>query len=227
MDLQEKTKRFIEELQTHFGRMLAFPRDVGLLLDQAHAHGMDEVFRDVIFQAKFVTRTREIMDRIGRGGEGFDKLSSEFQNSIEKSTTLTKTIVKESPEDIKQHFVKDFFGLDQASFGNFLKLLEDLSWVKNFELDGHPLPTNGSPLKRSPKNLHNQDSEKIDTFHSSGDLERIRNGASLSFVLMIVLFLVDAPISILGWGLSIIVVLMLFYIAFTTHRFLRKSDTSL
>lgn len=226
MELQSETIRFIDDLQGHFARKLTFSQEVGLLLQQSASQRQDEVFRDAIFQAKFVTRTREVMNRIGREGEGFDKLSTEFQNSIEKSSALLKTIVKESPEEIKQHFVKDFFGLDQASFGNFLKLLEDLSWVKNFELDGLPLPLAGDSLKRSPQRSSVQDSNKPRAPRASEDIARIRNGAALSLVLMILLFLIDAPVTFLGWGLAIVVVLMLVYIALTSHKLVGKSDTS-
>lgn len=218
MDLKSDTHRFIEELQDHFSRKLAYPREVGFLMEQALVRNMEDVFRDAIFQAKFVTKTREVMNRIGREGDGFDKLSSEFQSSIEKSSALLKTIVKESSEEIKQPFIKEFFGLDQESFGNFLKLLEDLSWVKNFELDGKTLPLGGSATEGVRQHSHNPSSRE--------DLIRIRNGAVLSIVMMILLFFVDAPVTFLGWGLAIVVALMLLYIAVTSHRIVRKSRTS-
>jgi hypothetical protein len=219
MDLQSSTNQFVEDLQAHFGRKLTFPREVGLLLEQATQQGLGEVFRDAIFQAKFVTRTREVMNRIGKGGEGFD-------NSIEKSSALLKTIVKESPEDIKQQVVKEFFGLDQESFGNFLKLLEDLSWVKNFELDGRPLPIAGSPSNRPAQNVRRDASKKPEESNPSVEFTRIRNGSALGVILMMALFVIDAPVTSIGWTLSVVVVLMLCYIALASHRLVRKSDTS-
>lgn len=226
MELQSGTTQFLEELQSHFGRKLAFPIEVGFLAEQAGRQGLHLVFRDAIFQAKFVTKTMEVMNRIGREGEGFDKLSSEFQNSIEKSSALLKTIVKESPEDFKQHIVREFFGMDQESLGNFLRLLEDLSWVKNFELDGHSLPLAGESADKSSRTVRGSTLEQPKRPNPSAEFTRIRNGAALAILLMLLLFIIDAPVTFIGWTLSIIVVLMLFYIVLASQRLHRNSDVS-
>ncbi len=227
MDLKSNTRQFIEDLQKYSSRRLVFPQQVGYFIDQATLQGLEQLFRDVIFQAKFAVKTKEIMSRIGRDAEGFDKLSTEFQNSIEKTSTLLKTIVKESPDEIKQLFVKDFFGLDQASFARFLSLLEDLSWVKNYEVDGQPLPLSRNPLKRSPDDRHEQSSEENMAEQSVGDISRIRNGSAFGLVLMVLLFFVDPPVTFLGWGLAIVVVLLLFYIAIVSHAFTKKSKSTI
>lgn len=223
MDLQATTRQFIDDLQRYSNRKLAYPREVGYLLDQATLQRLDQPFRDAIFHAKFAVKTKEIMGRIGRGGEGFDKLSAEFENSIEKTSTLLKTIVKESPEEIKQRFVDDFFGLDQSSFGNFIRLLEDLAWVKNYEIDGRPLTLSGSPTKRSSDDRSEHPTIESVAEQSLVDIARIRNGAAFGFVLMMLLLFVDAPVSILGWGLIIVVMLLLSYVAIVSHKFAKKS----
>jgi hypothetical protein len=223
MDLQTSTRQFIDDLQRYSNRKLVYPQEVGYLLDQATLRGLDQPLRDAIFHAKFAVKTKEIMGRIGRDGEGFDKLSAEFENSIEKTSTLLKTIVKESPEEIKQHFIRDFFSLDQVSFGNFIKLLEDLGWVKNYEIDGRPLPLLGSPSKRLPHNRNEQPSKESVAEQSLEDIARIRNAAAFGIVLMILLLFVDPPVTILGWGLIIIVMLLLMYVAIVSHKFAKKS----
>jgi hypothetical protein len=222
MDLQTKTRQFVDDLQRYSNRKLVYPEEVGYLLDQATLRGLDQPLRDAIFHAKFAVKTREIMGRIGRDGEGFDKLSVEFENSIEKTSTLLKTIVKESPEEIKQHFIRDFFSLDQSSFGNFIRLLEDLGWVKNYEIDGRQLPLSGSPTKRSSHDRSEHPSKENVAEQSVGDIARIRNGASFGFVLMILLLFVDPPLTILGWGLIIVVMLLLSYVAIVSHTFAKK-----
>jgi len=226
MELQPNTQQFLQDVQKHAGKALNFPTEVGMLVEQADVRALDDVFRDVIFHAKFVTRTQEIMTRIGPNGEGFDKLSAEFQNSIEKTSSLLKTIVKESPEEIKQHFIGDFFGLDQKSFGNFIRLLEDLGRVKNYELDGRSLPLSDASLKRSPGERRMEGSVGPNALQSQSDTVRIRNAASLGVILMALMFLVDPPVLFLGWGLAIIVFLLLVYIAFASHLLFKKSRAS-
>ncbi|MBI4427494.1 MAG: hypothetical protein HY562_00060 [Ignavibacteriales bacterium] len=130
---------FIQDLQRHANRKLNFPKEIGWLLECAR-NGMQQVFDDVIFQAKFAVKTQDIMKRIGPTGDGFDKLSAEFGASFEKTTTLLKTLVKEAPEESKTQFVSQFLTLSDESFGQLMKLFEDLSCVKNWQIDGKPLP---------------------------------------------------------------------------------------
>ncbi len=226
MDLQTTTRQFIDDLQRYSNRKLVYPQEVGYLLDQATLRGLDQPLRDAIFHAKFAVKTKEIIGRIGRDGEGFDKLSAEFENNIEKTSTLLKTIVKESPEEIKHRFVNDFFGLDQVSFGNFIKLLEDLAWVKNYEIDGRPLPLLSLPTKRLSHNRSEPPTIERMAEQPLGDIARIRNGAAFSFILMILLLFFDPPVTILGWGLIIVVMLLLSYVAIVSHKFTKKSQTT-
>jgi hypothetical protein len=142
------------------------------------------------------------MSRIGMDGEGFNKLSAEFQSSIEKTSALLKTIVKESPDDIKQHFVSNYFSLDQAAFANFTRLLEDLGWVKNWQIDGKPMPLD---------NTQSGDSSGDDV--SAEQSGRVRKSSVLGLILMIILLIVNPPVSYLGWSIAIAVDLLLLYSA--------------
>ena len=225
MEPEGNTTKFIEDLQRFFGRSLSFPREVGLIIDQCNAHGLSQPFRDALFHAKFATKTREVMSRIGAGAEGFDKLSTEFQVSVEKVTTLLKTVVKESPDEIKQHFVDEFFSLDEVSFTRLMKLLEDLSWVKNWEVDGKPLPISEKASRISRPAQPRESLEEGEKKQTADDLSRFRSGAAFGFVLMMLLFCVDPPVTLLGWGLAIVVVMLLFYIALASHSALKKTQS--
>ncbi len=206
MQIQSGTLKFVEQLQEYSGRRLNFPEEIGKLVELATIQHHDELFRDAIFHAKFAVKSKEIMGRIGRDGEGFDKLSTEFQNSIEKTSALLKTIVKESPAEIKQHFVKDFFSLDQASFASFMKLLEDLSWVKNWEVDGKPLPLNDSHAENSTRHDHTRE-----------EFSRVRKSSILGMVLMLLLLIIDPPVAFLSWGIAVVVVMLFLYIAIASR----------
>ena len=201
-ELRTETTQFLADLQSSAGRQLHYPREVGQLVDLAHERHLEQVFRDAIFQAKFAVKSKEIMARIGTGGEGFDKLSAEFRNSVEKASALLRTIVKESPDELKQHFVGDFFGLDQGSFANFVRLLEDLGWVKNWEVDGKPFPFDAGRAEETVRNNAGGDS-----------FARIRMSSVLGLILMIVLLMADPPVSFLGWAAAILVCFLLFFIA--------------
>lgn len=142
--LSSQTATFLDALESFSKKKLTYTEEVGLLVDLARTSNRREVFEDIIFHAKFLTKSFEIMNRIGKDGEGYDKLAVEFETGVEKTTTLMKTLVKDAHDDVKQHFVRKFFGINQRSFGELLKLCSDLAWVKNWQVDGHHLPLSDS-----------------------------------------------------------------------------------
>ena len=206
-ELTEGTKQFLADLQAYAGHQLNFPLEVGRLLDLANSGNLGQVFRDAIFHAKFAVKSKEIIGRIGTEGEGYGKLSEEFQNSIEKTSTLLKTIVKESSDDTKQHFVRNFFSLEQGSFSNLIRLLDDLAWVKNWEVDGKPVPLSGAQMVRSAG-----DNEFAGTHDS------VKKSSILGLVLMVILLIVDPPVSYLGWVVAILICILLLYIAVASRK---------
>jgi hypothetical protein len=86
------------------------------------------------FYAKFIVRASEVMKRIGSQGEGYDKLSAEFSGQMETARALLHGILEHVPE-IKVSFEERFFALTPVSFQNFVKFMQDISWIKNREID--------------------------------------------------------------------------------------------
>ena len=97
-------------------------------------------FETLIFLAKFVTRTFEVMRRIGSDADGYENLAREFRENAERAGNLTKELLRSAPRDVQDGFADRYLTLDQESFRRFLGLLGDLSWVKNWRVDGKPLP---------------------------------------------------------------------------------------
>ena len=142
MTLRPETRQFLTDLQKFAGRLFVHKETIGQLLDQAHAHGTMQVFEDIAFLAKFVSKTFDLLQRIGPDGDGFMKISAEFQSNVEKANTLVKTLVKESPDPVKLPTVETFLRLDQESMAAFMNLMRELAWVKNWMVDGKVLPWN-------------------------------------------------------------------------------------
>lgn len=140
MNIRPATTQFVKELEIASNRKLNYPQEIAQLIDVAHESGTMGVLEDTVFHAKFLTKSFGVMKRIGMDGEGYDKLSVEFQTGMEKVTTLLKTIIKESPPEIKENFVGRFFSLNHDNLAHLMKLLADLTMIKNWMLDGKPLP---------------------------------------------------------------------------------------
>ena len=82
MNVRLEMKDFIDELEIYAKRKLNYPVEVGELLQIVMQTELVAEFEDLIFQAKFLVRTQEIMKRISPGMDGFEKLSTEFQSSV-------------------------------------------------------------------------------------------------------------------------------------------------
>lgn len=140
MTMRPETERFVNELEKYANLSMKYKEEIGILLDQSTASGKREVFDDIIFFAKFIAKSQDLMKRIGPENEGYGKLASEFQSAIEKTTSLMRTVVKEGPEEVKERFVEGFFRMDEESFSSLMVFMRELAWVKNWLVDGRPVP---------------------------------------------------------------------------------------
>lgn len=140
MTIRAESQQFVQELESYAKIPLACKEEIALLLDEARSGGKMEVFEDIAFYAKFIAKSHDLMKRIGPDGEGYDKVAAEFQSAIEKITSLIKTLIKEGPEEVKQRFMRHYFRMEPDSFAALMRLIRELSWVKNWMVDGNRVP---------------------------------------------------------------------------------------
>lgn len=130
----ENSEIILSDIRTLAAGRLHFPEEVAVLV---RACAGVECWQDVLtlsFHAKFIVRASEVMKRIGTQGEGYDKLSAEFSGQMETARALLHGILEHVPE-IKVSFEERFFALTPVSFQNFVKFMQDISWIKNREID--------------------------------------------------------------------------------------------
>lgn len=140
MIVRNEIRSFVDELERYARRPFAHKSELGQLLEYAWATNREQLIEDAVFHAKFVTRAFEIMRRIGRDAEGFGKIEAECKTNTEKTLTLLRTLVKDSPEEMKQHFLQTFFSPTEDNLPRVLTLFAELTWLKNWMVDGKPLP---------------------------------------------------------------------------------------
>lgn len=138
--LPKEISRFLEELAQFASRELPYRNDVGFLLARAKQLGDVQSFEDLIFVAKFVSKSIDVMRRIGPDADGYQKLATEFSENAKRARILAKSLVEHADAADNRRFAGEYFGNDQVSFDRFLGLLSDLGWVKNWRVDGKPLP---------------------------------------------------------------------------------------
>jgi hypothetical protein len=126
---------FIAEAERFSGRTFRYRAEMTALLELSRARGQQQLFDDLVFHAKFVTNALQILKRVGADNADAVQLGAELNSMLEKTMTLLRTIIKESPGEFRQHILDDFLSLSQTSMTNLTALLAELAWVKNFMLD--------------------------------------------------------------------------------------------
>ena len=197
MTTEQIYRPFLTSVEQHTGRSFQYAGDVERLLQIAGGRGMEQVFVDVVFHATFVVKTNEVMKRIGAGAEGFDVLSAQFAEGVERVSTLLRTLIKEDPEEWRQNFSFRFLTMDQQSLNHLLDLLRDLSLIKHWEVDGHPLPFPGFAPPRTE--------QRSDAVGKDKHVRNLIRAGQLALLLLIVLFIIDGPFTIIGWITAAIV----------------------
>ena len=140
MTLQVDTLDLLKELERSSRKKLNYPNEVGLVLEASWKGHRTKEFEEVIFLAKFISKSFDVMDRIGSDGEGYEKLSAEFESNIQKLSSLLKEILIDASDEIRQSLTALFLSLTPESLERLMLLLRDLTAVKNWVVDGNRLP---------------------------------------------------------------------------------------
>ena len=103
--------------------------------------------------------------------------------------------------------------MEAEGFLRLMKLYSDLSWIKNWQIDGRPLPYERESLittvRRDPVNRQIKEKQLN---QSAKSLARIQKSAMLGVILFILFLLIDPPVTILGWIISLWIAVLLVYI---------------
>jgi len=210
MNICPDIEEFIRKLEMYAKRKLYYPMEVRKLLLIVIQKGLVDEFDGLIFQAKFLVRTQEIMKRIGPGMDGFEKLSTEFQSSMKKSIDFLNLLVEKAPSDIARKLTDMFVVKETDSFSRLMKLFSDLSCIKNWQVDGKPLPYETKPNIKSDL-LYNVE-RKVRGEEPNLPLVRIQQSAWLGTLFVVLMLCVDPPVTVLGWCLSLGIAVFLVYI---------------
>ena len=138
MELSPVTASLLSELDKFSGGTIARRSDLGILLESGRLQAGRDLLDEVAFFSKFLHRTYGIMTRIGRNGEGYDRLASEFSEAVAKTRDLVTSLISESPGDVRERFAGTYLALTQEGLENLLSLCHDLSWYKNWLIDTKP-----------------------------------------------------------------------------------------
>ena len=135
MEFSQNTTTLLLQLEVLSIKKLVHKNEVGMLIELAHQHHKLQTLDDLSFFAKFAHKTFGIMKRIGKDADGYDKLSKEFGESVEKSKNMLNELLAFASDDERKKFSSLFLVVSPSSVENLLTLFYDLSWYKNYLID--------------------------------------------------------------------------------------------
>ena len=135
MDRRSETEEYLNEVERFAHRKFLYRNEIAALLDFSLSHKRQSVMDEVVFYAKFITKAHDILRRQGIAADDTQKLSQEYSANIVKITALMRALLQGAAEDVRQTFEHHFFLLSHDVMENFITLLNELSWLKNFAVD--------------------------------------------------------------------------------------------
>jgi len=136
MELSKATSDLLLELDTLSGGALNRRADLGILLECGREGPRRKTLDELSFFGKFLHRTHGIMARIGRDGEGYDRLLKEFTDATARTKALLAELLPEAPDDERRRLTSTYLAMTPGALDNLLALCRDLSWYKNLLIDG-------------------------------------------------------------------------------------------
>ncbi len=110
------------------------------LLRTAIENEMMSLIDDIAFHSKFLWRLLSFF----QSGRKFEEIDEEvyksrifelINESVEKIRNLIFEIVSKAPQQERETFTSKFLEMNAESFGNFVNLVHDFYWLKNWKID--------------------------------------------------------------------------------------------
>lgn len=138
MRFRASTEELLAQLDAFSGHKLSRRDDLGVIFELASHPDRRRVLDELSFQAKFISKCHRIVTRIGPEGHGYDKLVTELTTCLEEAKRLLRSLLSSASSDLREHLTSTYLGMSPESFQNLLVLMYDLSWYKNWRIDGSP-----------------------------------------------------------------------------------------
>ncbi|MFA6541269.1 MAG: hypothetical protein WCT99_06660 [Bacteroidota bacterium] len=135
MVLSNSTKELLSAVSEASGNRLQRSMDLARLIELAQVNSLQDQLDDLAFAAKFLSKSFDLMKRVGKEGEGYDKLFEEFSTNIQKSQRLIGELTGSAESTVKSYFSECYLSMSDNTMNNLMQLFHDLSWYKNYKID--------------------------------------------------------------------------------------------
>jgi hypothetical protein len=139
MVIRPETESFLSSVEQSTGKTFRYRNEIAVLIDLSEKSGHRQLFDDLTFYSKFVRHASRILTGVGNRNTDTVKVSAEFQDAIEKISTLLRTLVKDAEPEVRKLIVPRFVSPSADGLGLLLELCGELNWIKDYYLDlGYP-----------------------------------------------------------------------------------------
>jgi len=131
---------YLSQVERYAGKKFRYRSEIGMVMECARSGSMSSGFERLIFLAKFITRGFDILRRSGVVADETKNLADEIERNLSEVSDLLKKLSAVQPSDQTGHFDDRFLTLSGDSLIRLKELLSELTWLKNYALEGHPFP---------------------------------------------------------------------------------------
>lgn len=110
------------------------------LLSVAIENNLMDLIDEIAFHSKFLWRVFSFL-KSGRKFQEIDeeiyegRIVAQISETVEKIRNLIFKVIDAGSEDEKRNFAQKFLGTDMEGFENFINLVHDFYWLKNWKID--------------------------------------------------------------------------------------------
>jgi hypothetical protein len=128
------TESFIADAERFANRRFRHRLELGLLIDALKSDEAAKSFEELIFYAKFLTHAGGILARKGIAEEETREMAKEYAATLQRALGLLEGIRDRLSKDDRRAF-EPLIGMTHGHMKQFMSLLNELSWIKNYLLD--------------------------------------------------------------------------------------------
>jgi hypothetical protein len=133
---------------------------------------------------------------------------------VERASNLLQTLVKDATGPVKGRLVEQYLDLKSESFQSFLELCSDLSRIKNWQVDGRPLPFVSSNLQ-APSTAPAVRGEERPSSH-------VVRANRVAFALFILLVVMEPPVTTIGWITAVVIAGLMLVVEYEATQMNRR-----
>lgn len=135
MDVSPQVNDIIELLSAYAGGRLHDPDGLAGFLQHAHDRGTPEAVGELAFKGKYLARLQMTMRRQTPESELYEKLEQEFSRTVHEFHDMVTEFFADAGEKQREMVERHYLAVSHDALRRLMQLAEDLTWLKNWELE--------------------------------------------------------------------------------------------